>query len=496
MPAITIVFVHGYSVTNLDTYGNMPARLRDEGKKNGIDIQVEEIFLGRYISFHDEVRLPDVSRAFKTALADQLSHISSFVCITHSTGGPVIRDWWNRYCKGKKPKCRMSHLIMLAPANFGSALAVLGKGTLSRLKSWMGGVEPGQAVLDWLSLGSREAWDLNLDWLLSDGSQINPSGFFPFVLIGQSIDRKFYDALNSYTGESGSDGVIRVAAANLNATYIRLKQPVPVKGGDGKISTGDLILDHDALAPPVPLRIISGKSHSGGDMGIVFSVGSNDTKSNETINAIFDCIRVNTKKDYNAVIQKFDKETKLVQEKEKVEVEDRFLLNPRFFIRDRYTMIIFRVVDTEGYPVNDYDLILTAGAENNPDHLPEGFFVDRQQNKSNKNTVTYFLNYDIMQGSEAIKNPKNPQKIIREKTDGIDKLGLIIKPRPDEGFVKYVECRYAASKDLFSKALNPNSTTMVEIVMQRAVDKEIFRMEPLTKSKSFKNAKPSNDLTE
>eukprot|EP01031_Cornospumella_fuschlensis_P043536 gene43536-53229_t len=43
---------------------------------------------------------------------------------------------------------------MLAPANFGSALAQLGKGRVGRLKAWFSGVEPGQGVLDWLELGS------------------------------------------------------------------------------------------------------------------------------------------------------------------------------------------------------------------------------------------------------------------------------------------------------------------------------------------------------
>jgi len=37
-------------------------------------------------------------------------------------------------------------------------------------------------------------------------------------LIGQSIDRHFYDQLNPYTGEMGSDGVVRTAGANLNAS--------------------------------------------------------------------------------------------------------------------------------------------------------------------------------------------------------------------------------------------------------------------------------------
>jgi hypothetical protein len=92
------------------------------------------------VSFHDEVRLPDISRAFQAAVTNQLADLIAaggrIICITHSTGGP-------------SPQCPLSRLIMLAPANFGSALAKLGKGTISRLASWAGGVEPGQGVLDW-----------------------------------------------------------------------------------------------------------------------------------------------------------------------------------------------------------------------------------------------------------------------------------------------------------------------------------------------------------
>ncbi len=44
------------------------------------------------------------------------------------------------------------------------------------------------------------------------------------MLTGQSIDRSFYDNLNSYTDEAGSDGVVRVAAANMNYGLIRLEQ--------------------------------------------------------------------------------------------------------------------------------------------------------------------------------------------------------------------------------------------------------------------------------
>jgi hypothetical protein len=124
---IIVVFVHGWSVSDLSTYGEPPLCLRDEAKKEEIDIVHKEIFLGRYISFHDEVRLGDISRAFNTAVKEQLADVlkdgSRFICITHSTGGLLIRDWFNNYFKDGSTICPMSHLIMLAPANYGSALA-------------------------------------------------------------------------------------------------------------------------------------------------------------------------------------------------------------------------------------------------------------------------------------------------------------------------------------------------------------------------------------
>ena len=141
---LIVVFVHGWSVSSIETYGGLPERLQTAATAEGIDIKVEEIYLGRYISFHDEVKVADISRAFGAAVTDQLSELLAggrrFVCVTHSTGGPVIRDWWHRYYHSvpNSGRCPMSHLVMLAPANFGSALAHLGKGRVGRLKAWFG----------------------------------------------------------------------------------------------------------------------------------------------------------------------------------------------------------------------------------------------------------------------------------------------------------------------------------------------------------------------
>ncbi|MBW3567004.1 MAG: hypothetical protein KY410_03435, partial [Proteobacteria bacterium] len=146
-----VVLVHGWSVRNTDTYGELPARLRSEARKRpDLDIDVRNVWLSRYISFHNEVRLEDISRAFEAALRRELGYALGtrrVAIVTHSTGGPVVRDWMHRFYLARNKRLPASHLVMLAPANFGSPLAQLGRSRLARLKTWFNGVEPGMVLL-------------------------------------------------------------------------------------------------------------------------------------------------------------------------------------------------------------------------------------------------------------------------------------------------------------------------------------------------------------
>ena len=481
---VVVVFVHGWGVTSTVSYGSLPDRLREDAKSAGLNIVVKDVFLGRYISFHDEVQLSDIARAFHSAVEEQvaapLKGGRRFICITHSTGGPIVRDWWNRYYESVQGSsvCPMSHLIMLAPANFGSALAQLGKRRLGRLKSWFGGVEPGQAVLDWLELGSNGSWDLNKQWITSSGKQIGARGLFPFVLTGQSIDRAFYDHLNTYTGERGSDGVVRVAAANLNSAFIQLVQEKPkVTTGANKFCHAPrLRLRKFEVSPSSAFCVLRGKSHSGPRMGIMRSVKKSvsDRASEATIDAILSCIAVNSKSQYAALTKKFHTSTHADQRAELLEVDTRTFRSNTHFVHDRCSMVVFRVRDVEGNPVTDFELILTAGPDGDPNHLPKGFLADRQRNSVSSDTITLYFNYDIMVGSEAVVDQMG--NVIRPATSGAGMLGLRIQPRPDKGFVRYMPCEVKASKDLLQKVLQPNCTTLVEIRLQRVVSRNVFRM--------------------
>lgn len=155
-----VVFVHGWSVTNTDTYGGLPQAIAKNADP-ALNIQVAHLYLSKYISFADEVCVDDIARGMQHAvnveIRPKLSAGEKFACITHSTGGPVVRKWLDLYFKDNLAQSPLRHLIMLAPANHGSALAQLGKGTLSRMKFFAEGVQPGTGVLNWLELGSEQS---------------------------------------------------------------------------------------------------------------------------------------------------------------------------------------------------------------------------------------------------------------------------------------------------------------------------------------------------
>lgn len=492
MPASQIVvFVHGWSVRSTDTYGRLPDRLKAEAVAAGLSIDVTHVYLSRYVSFRDEVRVEDIASGMEAALASEpdlktaIEAGSKLIVITHSTGGPVAREWWYRfYVKHRKP-CPMSHLIMLAPANFGSALAQLGKSTVSRLKSWSEGVQPGQGVLDWLELGSSAAWELNEAWIRQQPNWTAEAPVFPFVLTGQKIDRSLYDHVNSYTGETGSDGVVRVASANLNARYVKLVQkPDPDNSGDWRATK--LVQAFSRTAPATAMAVLPGLAHSGSVMGIQKSVRL--TGSHPTVDAILECIRVRDQADYNRVVEDFRLLTETTQAAERV--EDRAVLFgiQRTFRHPATTQVIVRLRDNAGYALRDFDFLLTAWDPEapdpsfripSPDVLPEGFLIDTQKSRSNPCCLTFYLNYELISQARF--------------------LGIRVHPRPepapdakakDDFFVHYLSTSFGADTRTLSGMLQPNATLLLDIEMMRVVRKGVFRLTTETRARDFTNDGP------
>lgn len=448
-----LLFVHGWSVTSKRTYGGMPAALAAQASRFGLKLDLKQVFLGRYISFRDEVRMDDLERAFDRAVRDAFgvsptAAIPRFSCITHSTGGPLVRCWVNRYYGATDlARCPLEHLVMLAPPNHGSALAQLGKATLGRIKAWAEGIEPGQQILDWLELGSDGQRALNLDFLHYDLPAQHAAGtrHFPVVLTGETIDRCLFDYINSYTAEPGSDGVVRSAAANLDARWITLVQTdMPITSCNFRGATALMLRETEVRQPaPTAFRLIPDVSHSGPRLGILGSVKPANALRKDVVARTLEALKIRNGTEYNAYLAAARDANAALQ-----------------VVGQRYFQIVFSVRDDQGRAVTDFDIILLAGPNYDPDALPKGFFRDRQKNRRNGNTVVYYMNHDVMMAT--------PER----------KFGFRVISRPDSGFARFVPAEYHSDGVTLDRVIDPNVTTYVDIVVKRRVDAQATRFDP------------------
>jgi hypothetical protein len=172
----------------------------------------------------DELTVHDLGQAMGKALNDQkIPQLpKSFDLIAHSTGGLVVRSYLAQYFYGNPDKCPIDHLLLLAPANFGSPLATLGKSMLGRIfngRDWDHLFQTGTRILQALELASPISWEMaRTDLFDPQNPLFKPQNIYTTVLIGSES----YGGLKDITYENGSDGTVRVSASNLNARYYRL----------------------------------------------------------------------------------------------------------------------------------------------------------------------------------------------------------------------------------------------------------------------------------
>ena len=226
-----IVILHGWS--DISASFEPLAKLL-QAKMNGRDISI--IHLADYISMEDEVRFDDIVSAMEVAWRrnDLPTVAGSVDAIVHSTGGLVIRDWLQRnYAPNEAP---IKHLLMLAPANFGSPLAHKGRSLAGRI--WKGFVvkrpkgsafETGTHILKSLELASPYTWDLaECDRFGDRGEMYSPGNVLCTVLVGQNAG----GAANAIANEDGWDGTVRVATASMDCARMRVVFPADPTDAD------------------------------------------------------------------------------------------------------------------------------------------------------------------------------------------------------------------------------------------------------------------------
>lgn len=432
-----VVLVHGYNVTSTKTYGVLPHRLKSMGHT------VKDVYLSKYVTLDDDLTLADIVKAFNAALTDTLGagfERRRFACITHSTGGVVVRGWITARNFSASERSPISHLIMLAPPTNGSRLAAVGKSRLSRLRTLVG-LEPGLKVLDALELGSDYQWDLNLAWMhRSTGPSI---GVFPFVITGQWIDKKIWDVIVPATYERGSDGVVRVAAANLNTQFLSI-------GSSGDVRRREVM-------EGVPFLVTPKTAHSDSAYGVMGSIPKKG--DHPVIDAIQKALRVRDRAAYKSLAVEFARQTTDLQQK------DTYYDGTPL---DRYCQVVFQIRDDMGNALSDYAIELVDG-ENRGDRLPKGFFAHSHKNGVSPERYVYYLNFD------------------RLLTAAGGRLGFRMSCATGSPLVIYPDVRFQGPACEIGTFVKPNQTTLVEVTMNRRLNKNVFR---LTKNFGYQKIKP------
>lgn len=479
-----IVLIHGYSAEGDDPskkgikkiYGAMPSKLKDRFGNE----KVFELNLGRYISLDDGITIDDISRALDKAFQSDYNHLlkDGFNVITHSTGALVIRNWIRNHSAKPSP---IENIIHLAGANLGSGWAHIGKGQFAKWgRLVFDQTERGVQVLNALELGSDWTLDLHLSFLETKNDMQKKYKIKEHVIVGSQVSASFIEAPIRYAKEDGSDGVVRVAASNINFNHVRFEPIDEAKNLSWKhvqkLSQKDrsksnyrmdeLYKAKTSIAgkygrPYAPFAIPYECAHSGDEKGIV----KKDPNAQ-----VLDLIELslNPKAESPQTIRKtYEEATKNTYSEVKNNLSPRNIIGRLWDPRnqsDKHAQIIFRLKNQSGIPVNieNADIFFKSHRKMSISELIE----DKHLNKISPNILTFYLRVAKYEDDEW-----------QDRVSKLGSLDLRINVvETDSDNVEYVPLQKSFKNTQLTDFLKPHTTTIVDVILWRTLSEAVFKI--------------------
>ncbi len=348
----SIAILHGWS-----DKGDSFKSLRTFLAQNGFAAQ--DVFLGNYISMDDDVRVEDVAKRMDVVIQDMLAAgtlRAPFDLIVHSTGALVARQWMANLHQARS-RVPVRRFVMLAPANFGSRLAAVGKSMIGRLTKGLGNrLETGEEMLRALELASPYQWKLAQQDLLAPPGEDAAGPFnnggdsvWPFVIVGT---RAYDSGLQQIINEAGSDGTVRVSAADINATGFTIDFSRNSAAPDVTSWPRRMLTD-------APLAVLPERDHAeitqpgqGGDI-----LPPNDTRLSQIL---LRALRCQTRAEYETIASEWqaisDETASLAESEDRIRRMFGNLDDPKPKQFHRYLQLNVMVRDDYGNLVSDYFL--------------------------------------------------------------------------------------------------------------------------------------------
>jgi pimeloyl-ACP methyl ester carboxylesterase len=488
-----IVLIHGYSsesptpdpVSIENIYGDLPRRLRER-------YDVVEVDLSRYVSLNDSVSIPDIARALNRALAEQHPYLleNGFHVVIHSTGALVIRTWIRLFSPQPSP---VRNLVYLAGANLGSGWASIGQGQVARWGRFVfeRGAQRGVKVLQSLELGSGPTIDLHLSFTREGSRMLEDFRVQEFIIIGTQADPGWFTFPIRFAHEDGSDGVVRVAAGNLNFNHLvirpnesasslpwpAIQSAVQAAAVQGKFPEYYSVTEQSFAGkdrPTVPCGIPYRCAHSGDKMGVV--AGSVPRAQVERMLQLALETPERSMVAYQRAVAAFDRETAATFENAKTMQKPglfNFLDDPRNQY-DPHAQIVFRLSDQDGQPV--------------PIASSDIFFVSEQGGKGTI-PIQSIIQHSTVSGisPNSIAFYLRVQKFDRRAKAWVDQLANVsdfeleitaIEPAaPTQNpLISYLPLRLPLSARQLKNLIQPHRTTVIDVTLLRLPSPDLYQL--------------------
>jgi len=337
-----LLIIHGYSDGSTSFIGLAEFFINERLYRK------KDIYFVNYSSMDDEATFRDFADKLNDDYHNICPDFEPIDVVCHSTGALVCRSWLvlhfirNRKYGMTRP-CPVRHLLMFAPANFGSDLAAMGQSFLGKTRTTFFNkhahkgdfMESGKEVLQGLEPASPFQWELShFDLHGEQGAYFNPANeqqhrCYPFV----------FSAGYSYTGlqarllkkraKPGTDGTVRICGTTLNTRKCHFS----FAG-----NTGIEWVENNKKYADIPFVVFDNFNHG----NIINAQGKQFHGKNRPGDLIKESLKVQSLEDFNQLADRF----------RLISTENFKKMKPEY--RDQYQQFFFKVRDDVGLPVEDF----------------------------------------------------------------------------------------------------------------------------------------------
>jgi hypothetical protein len=410
-------------------------------------------------------------------------NITRIDILCHSTGSLVVRSWLalrrvKQKRMGKKLDVPVEHFFLFAPANFGSDLAKLGRSLLNRLRFTFqirtaegvdtDPLEVGEKILEGLEPASMVQWRLSNTDLHKEtyfGTN-DPSGdtCYPFVFSAGRFNESFFRRFVKQSIKLGTDSTIRICGTSLNTRKYTLWL---LSNHQTKVS-----IHRESKFENMAFAVFPQYDHG----EIIRDAFKGNWQPGELLK---EAKNVTNSDQYKTVVNKFSQinQQNYQQERKKNSV-----------FSHEFQQFFFKVYDDTLIPVTDYDIdffvrdISLPITEENPDQVDKiisrklyeilnkhGWYVHTVDRSGRVLMIDYtevaqFINEDL-------KDDHNKQLILKVRANSPHRG---VKFEAEEFIVFGHNIQELDTNKV--KFLFPNTTTLVEIIIDRKIQNEVLNM--------------------